>query len=178
MDDATAQGGRVVIGGSAPPDMPGPYEKGYFFQPTVIADATPSMKIYREETFGPAMPLFKFKYDEEAVKMANDTEYGLAAYFFTKVHPEMGLHVKSHHLCLAAVCHLTRLAQCAQPPTVLSSAARACVSQAGGSSRVSCLSLACLSVWPWHAFLRGVHHAHAIVVRVMHGQHEPLCMHH
>ena len=65
--------------------MPGPYTKGYFFQPTVIADATPSMKIYREETFGPAMPLFKFKYDEEAVKMANDTEYGLAAYFYTKV---------------------------------------------------------------------------------------------
>ena len=85
VDDAVAQGARVVIGGSESPRLPGPYDKGYFFQPTVVADATPSMKIYREETFGPAMPLFKFKYDEEAVKMANDTEYGLAAYFYTKV---------------------------------------------------------------------------------------------
>ena len=85
VEDATAQGARVVVGGTAAPELPGPYGKGYFFQPTVIADATPSMKIYREETFGPAMPLFKFRYDEEAVKMANDTEYGLAAYFFTKV---------------------------------------------------------------------------------------------
>ena len=85
VDDATAQGARVVIGGSSAPELKEPYNKGYFFQPTVIADATPSMKIYREETFGPAMPLFKFRYDEEAIKLANDTEYGLAAYFFTKV---------------------------------------------------------------------------------------------
>ena len=43
------------------------------------------MKIFREETFGPAIPLFKFSKDEEAVQLANNTEYGLAAYFFTKV---------------------------------------------------------------------------------------------
>ncbi|KAK9797442.1 hypothetical protein WJX73_005347 [Symbiochloris irregularis] len=83
VDDALAQGGRVLIGGSSPPDLQAPYSKGYFFQPTVIADATPNMKIYREETFGPAMPVFRFKYDEEAVKLANDSEYGLAGYFFT-----------------------------------------------------------------------------------------------
>ena len=47
-----------------------------------------SLQIYKEETFGPAIPLFKFKHDEEAVKMANDTIYGLAAYFFTRVGPE------------------------------------------------------------------------------------------
>ena len=46
-----------------------------------------SLQIYKEETFGPAIPLFKFKHDEEAVKMANDTIYGLAAYFFTRVTP-------------------------------------------------------------------------------------------
>ena len=46
-----------------------------------------SLQIYKEETFGPAIPLFKFKHDEEAVKMANDTIYGLAAYFFTRVRP-------------------------------------------------------------------------------------------
>ena len=51
----------------------------------VQVNADTSMQIYREETFGPAMPVFKFKYDEEAIKLANDTEYGLAAYFFTKV---------------------------------------------------------------------------------------------
>ena len=43
------------------------------------------MQIYKEETFGPAVPLFKFKHDEEAIKLANDTIYGLAAYFFTTV---------------------------------------------------------------------------------------------
>ena len=43
------------------------------------------MQIYREETFGPAVPLFKFKHDEEAIKLANDTIYGLAAYFYTRV---------------------------------------------------------------------------------------------
>lgn len=59
VDDAKAQGGRVLIGGSETPDLQAPYSKGYFFQPTVIADATPSMKIYREETFGPAMPVFR-----------------------------------------------------------------------------------------------------------------------
>ena len=44
-----------------------------------------NMQIYREETFGPAVPLFKFKHDEEAIKLANDTIYGLAAYFYTRV---------------------------------------------------------------------------------------------
>lgn len=43
------------------------------------------LQIYKEETFGPAVPLFKFKHDEEAIKLANDTIYGLAAYFFTRV---------------------------------------------------------------------------------------------
>ena len=51
----------------------------------MIGDATIDMKIFREETFGPAMPLFRFHDDSEAVQLANDTEYGLAAYFFTKV---------------------------------------------------------------------------------------------
>jgi succinate-semialdehyde dehydrogenase/glutarate-semialdehyde dehydrogenase len=51
----------------------------------VLANATIDMKIFREETFGPAVPLFKFKQDEEAIQLANNTEYGLAAYFFTKV---------------------------------------------------------------------------------------------
>ena len=59
--------------------------QGSFYAPTVISGATTDMKIFREETFGPAIPLFKFSKDEEAVQLANNTEYGLAAYFFTKV---------------------------------------------------------------------------------------------
>ena len=50
------------------------------------------MKIFREETFGPAIPLFKFGKDEEAVQLANNTEYGLAAYFFTKVRTACPYH--------------------------------------------------------------------------------------
>lgn len=119
VDDAVAQGARLVMGGSDRPDLGGPYDKGYFFQPTVIADATPSMKIYREETFGPAMPMFKFRYDEEAVKLANDTEYGLAAYFFTKVSTVVGITAAdsiSDGLCvlspaLAAAQHVSLVGQ-------------------------------------------------------------------
>lgn len=58
---------------------------GFFFEPTVIGNASIDMRIYKEETFGPAIPCFRFQHDAEAVKMANDTEYGLAAYFYTKV---------------------------------------------------------------------------------------------
>ena len=53
-----------------------------FFEPTVLADVTASMLVAREETFGPVAPLFRFKDDAEAIRMANDTEFGLAAYFY------------------------------------------------------------------------------------------------
>ena len=74
--DATSKGARVVVGGNR--------HKlgGRFFEPTVLADVTPSMLIAREETFGPVAPLFRFKNDAEAIALANDTEFGLAAYFY------------------------------------------------------------------------------------------------
>jgi succinate-semialdehyde dehydrogenase/glutarate-semialdehyde dehydrogenase len=76
IDDALKKGARVVVGGKR-------HEKGgRFFQPTVLADVTPSMMVSREETFGPVAPLFRFKTEEEALALANDTEFGLAAYFF------------------------------------------------------------------------------------------------
>ncbi|HET8596407.1 MAG TPA: NADP-dependent succinate-semialdehyde dehydrogenase [Castellaniella sp.] len=76
--DAVAKGGRVLTGGKA-------HELGRtFFQPTVLADALPGMKLAREETFGPLAPLFRFRSDDEVVRMANDTEYGLAAYFYSR----------------------------------------------------------------------------------------------
>jgi succinate-semialdehyde dehydrogenase/glutarate-semialdehyde dehydrogenase len=76
--DALAQGARVVTGGKR-------HEKGgQFFQPTVLADVTPAMKITNEETFGPVAPLYRFKTEEELLERANDTEYGLAAYFYSR----------------------------------------------------------------------------------------------
>ncbi|MEX0730816.1 MAG: NADP-dependent succinate-semialdehyde dehydrogenase [Aquisalimonadaceae bacterium] len=76
--DALEQGARVVSGG-------GRHELGgTFFQPTVLADVTPQMRVAKEETFGPLAPVFRFTSEQEAVQMANDTEFGLAAYFYTK----------------------------------------------------------------------------------------------
>jgi succinate-semialdehyde dehydrogenase/glutarate-semialdehyde dehydrogenase len=78
ISDALAHGARVVTGGKR-------HERGgQFFQPTVLADVTPAMKITREETFGPVAPLYRFKTEKELLDLANDTEYGLAAYFYSR----------------------------------------------------------------------------------------------
>jgi len=76
--DALANGARLLCGGSRHA------LGGNFFQPTVLADVTTKMRVAREETFGPVAPLFRFESEAEAVAMANDTEFGLAAYFFTR----------------------------------------------------------------------------------------------
>ncbi len=76
--DALAQGARVLTGGRR--HILG----GTFFEPTVLADVRPSARIFREETFGPVAPLFKFATEEEAIRLANDTPYGLAAYFYAR----------------------------------------------------------------------------------------------
>ncbi len=75
--DATAKGGKVETGGKR--------HKlgGSFFQPTVISNASPKMRFMKEEIFGPVAPVFKFDTEEEAVALANDTEFGLACYFYT-----------------------------------------------------------------------------------------------
>ncbi|MEQ9641320.1 MAG: NADP-dependent succinate-semialdehyde dehydrogenase [Alphaproteobacteria bacterium] len=78
VDDALGKGARVVVGGSR-------HELGgTFYQPTVLADVTPDMACAREETFGPLAPLFRFTEEAEAIRMANDTEFGLAAYFYSR----------------------------------------------------------------------------------------------
>jgi succinate-semialdehyde dehydrogenase/glutarate-semialdehyde dehydrogenase len=74
--DAVKKGGKVVIGGKP--------LGGNFFEPTLIRDVTADMAVAREETFGPVAPLFKFKTEEEAIAMANDTEFGLACYFYSR----------------------------------------------------------------------------------------------
>ena len=57
---------------------------GTFFEPTILADVTPETRVASEETFGPVAPLFRFKTEAEAIDMANDTEFGLAAYFYSR----------------------------------------------------------------------------------------------
>jgi succinate-semialdehyde dehydrogenase/glutarate-semialdehyde dehydrogenase len=78
LQDATSKGARVLAGGARHT------LGGSFFQPTVLADVSPEMKVAREETFGPLAPLFRFQTEEQAVAMANDTEFGLAAYFYAR----------------------------------------------------------------------------------------------
>ncbi|MEC9347124.1 MAG: NADP-dependent succinate-semialdehyde dehydrogenase [Pseudomonadota bacterium] len=76
VDDAVSKGGRVLTGGKAHA------LGGLFYEPTVVADVTPAMKVAKEETFGPLAPVFRFQTEQEAIAMANDTEFGLAAYFY------------------------------------------------------------------------------------------------
>jgi succinate-semialdehyde dehydrogenase/glutarate-semialdehyde dehydrogenase len=78
VQDAMDKGGKVLLGGKR-------HELGgSFFEPTVMADVTTDMRVAREETFGPFAPLFRFKTEKEAIRMANDTEFGLASYFYTR----------------------------------------------------------------------------------------------
>lgn len=78
VKDAKAKGGRIVTGGERHT------LGGNFWQPTVIADAHEEMKLAREETFGPVAACFRFSEEEEVIRRANDTEFGLAAYFYTQ----------------------------------------------------------------------------------------------
>lgn len=78
IQDACDKGARILAGGKRTG------QSGYFFEPTILIDVTSDMLIAREETFGPVAPLFVFKEEEEGVAMANDTEYGLASYFFSR----------------------------------------------------------------------------------------------
>jgi succinate-semialdehyde dehydrogenase/glutarate-semialdehyde dehydrogenase len=76
--DAVAKGARVVAGGARHA------LGGTFFQPTVLVGATREMLVSREETFGPLAPLFRFETEEEAIRLANETEFGLASYCYTR----------------------------------------------------------------------------------------------
>jgi len=78
VEDAKARGARVLVGGKRRPDL-GPN----FYAPTVLADVTHDMRLMREETFGPVLPIMPFDNDDEAARLANDSEYGLAACVWT-----------------------------------------------------------------------------------------------
>jgi succinate-semialdehyde dehydrogenase/glutarate-semialdehyde dehydrogenase len=76
--DALSHGAKVMLGGKRHA------LGGLFFEPTILTDVTPQMLVAREETFGPVAPLFKFNTEAQAISMANDTEFGLAAYIYTR----------------------------------------------------------------------------------------------
>jgi succinate-semialdehyde dehydrogenase/glutarate-semialdehyde dehydrogenase len=78
VSDAVAKGAKVVTGGKRHA------LGGLFFEPTILANVNTSMKVTTEETFGPVAPLFRFKDEAEAIRLANDTEFGLAAYFYAR----------------------------------------------------------------------------------------------
>jgi len=78
VDDAVASGAKVVAGGGRAS------LGGCFVQPTILTNVNDSMRVFREEIFGPIAPLFKFKTEEEAIALANDTEFGLACYFYSR----------------------------------------------------------------------------------------------
>ena len=78
LADATSKGARILLGGKRHA------RGGSFFEPTVLADATRDMTLAREETFGPVAPVFRFETEEEVIAAANDTEFGLAAYFYSR----------------------------------------------------------------------------------------------
>jgi succinate-semialdehyde dehydrogenase / glutarate-semialdehyde dehydrogenase len=78
LADAVAKGARIAHGGRRHA------LGGTFFEPTVVTEVTPAMRMAREETFGPIAPLFRFESEQDAIRMANDTEFGLAAYFYTR----------------------------------------------------------------------------------------------
>jgi succinate-semialdehyde dehydrogenase/glutarate-semialdehyde dehydrogenase len=78
IKDAVGKGAKVMLGGKRHA------LGGTFFEPTILANVTTDMAVAREETFGPLAPVFRFKTEEEAIRMANDTEFGLAAYYYTR----------------------------------------------------------------------------------------------
>lgn len=78
IDDAVSQGAKVIAGGKAHANG------GSYFEPTILAEVPKSAKVSKEETFGPLAPLFRFKDEAEVIELANDTEFGLASYFYAR----------------------------------------------------------------------------------------------
>ncbi|MFQ3670616.1 MAG: aldehyde dehydrogenase family protein [Verrucomicrobiia bacterium] len=84
VDDAIKRGATLVTGGRK---LTGPaYDRGHFYPPTILTDCTHEMMVMRDETFGPIVPFMKFNTDDEALRLANDSTYGLVAYLFTQDH--------------------------------------------------------------------------------------------
>ena len=78
VEDAVSHGATIEIGGARPAG------KGFFFEPTVLSGVTRACLVARDETFGPLAPIFEFDTEDEAIELANATEFGLASYFFSR----------------------------------------------------------------------------------------------
>ena len=94
LDDALAKGAKVALGGKI---------DGRFVEPTILTGVTPAMKVYQDETFGPLVPVIPFRTDEEAIAIANDTEYGLSSGIITS-NEERGLEMSRH--LETGMCHI------------------------------------------------------------------------
>jgi len=90
--DAKAKGGKIIMGGKRPEGKI--FEKGAYYEPTLISDAPLDSAIWAEETFGPVLAITTFKTEEEAIALANDTDYGLSAQIYTE-NAERGQRVAS-----------------------------------------------------------------------------------
>src|SRR5699024_4705912 len=82
VEDAKNKGAGIAAGGNKLTS--GKFKNGFFFEPTLLTNATEEMNISHEETFGPVAPVFSFKTEEEAIEKANNSPYGLASYMYTK----------------------------------------------------------------------------------------------
>ena len=82
VEDALEKGAELIIGGTRLTDHG--LDKGFFYAPTILSGVTPEMRIYREETFGPVAPIIPFEDEDKVIEMANDTNYGLASYVYTR----------------------------------------------------------------------------------------------
>jgi succinate-semialdehyde dehydrogenase/glutarate-semialdehyde dehydrogenase len=82
VDDAVGHGAAALVGGGRLTDEP--FDRGHFYAPTLLTDVGDGMKIYREETFGPVAPVITYDDVDQVLDLANDTNYGLAAYVYTK----------------------------------------------------------------------------------------------
>jgi succinate-semialdehyde dehydrogenase/glutarate-semialdehyde dehydrogenase len=78
VEDTVSKGAKIEVGGQASQPT------GFFYDPTVLSGVTPDMMVSREETFGPLAPIFQFETEQEVLRLANDSEFGLAGYFFSQ----------------------------------------------------------------------------------------------
>lgn len=119
MDESVAAGAKILVGGPADPEMN--RTGGSFYQPTVLVDMTQDMKPFQEETFGPVAPLMKFRTEEEAVIIANDTKYEQLSFIYLNILSSCVIQLFLYLSCCTLKCtERTKVDQSMTLPIVLS----------------------------------------------------------